>query len=91
MTTAAQGNITSVGTLSSVTVSGNITGGNVNTTGRVSATGNLVTNANVLVAGDYVQIPTAASDPADAVTGALYYSTATGGLRLYTGTIWKNV
>jgi hypothetical protein len=38
--TAAQPNITSVGTLTSLTVTGNITGGNLNTGGVVSATGN---------------------------------------------------
>ena len=41
--TAAQPNITSVGTLTSVSVSGNITGGNLLTTGQVSATGNITT------------------------------------------------
>ena len=37
LTTAAQTNITSVGTLGSLTVTGNITGGNVNTAGKVTA------------------------------------------------------
>jgi hypothetical protein len=41
VTTAAQPNITSVGTLSSLTVTANITGGNLNTSGQVSATGNI--------------------------------------------------
>ena len=40
LTTAAQPNITSVGTLSSLTVSGNIAGGNISTTGVLSVTGN---------------------------------------------------
>jgi hypothetical protein len=47
VTTAAQGNITSVGTLTSLSVSGNVVGGNINTAGQVSATGN-VTGAFIL-------------------------------------------
>jgi hypothetical protein len=39
LTTAAQTNITSVGTLSSLSVSGNVQGGNLRTAGLVSATG----------------------------------------------------
>jgi len=57
LTTAAQANITSVGTLSVLSVSGNITSsagnlsmGNVLTGGLISATGN-ITGGNVLVAG----------------------------------------
>jgi hypothetical protein len=41
VTTAAQPNITSVGTLTSLSVTGNVTGGNLVTTGKVSATGNV--------------------------------------------------
>jgi hypothetical protein len=37
VTTAAQPNITSVGTLSSLTATGNVTGGNLNTVGNVNA------------------------------------------------------
>ena len=44
VTTAAQPNITSVGTLSSVSVTGNATSGNVLTGGVVSATGNITGN-----------------------------------------------
>lgn len=44
LTTAAQPNITSVGTLSSLDVTGNATGGNVLTAGIVSATGNITGN-----------------------------------------------
>jgi hypothetical protein len=40
LTTAAQPNVTSVGSLTTLTVTGNITGGNLTTAGRVSATGN---------------------------------------------------
>jgi hypothetical protein len=46
LTTAAQPNITSVGTLSSVSVTGNVQGGNVRTVGLISATGN-ITGGNV--------------------------------------------
>ena len=48
LTTASQGNITSVGTLSSLTVTANITGGNANLGNLVTAnyfTGTLTTNA----------------------------------------------
>jgi hypothetical protein len=40
--TAAQPNITSVGTLTSVSVTGNVVGGNINTAGLISATGNVI-------------------------------------------------
>jgi hypothetical protein len=42
--TAAQPNITSVGTLSSAVATGNITGGNLVTSGAVTATGNITGN-----------------------------------------------
>jgi hypothetical protein len=48
LTTAAQTNITSVGTLSSVTVTANVAGGNLTTGGQVVATGNV--NGGNLVA-----------------------------------------
>jgi hypothetical protein len=51
LTTAAQPNVTSVGTLTSVSVTGNVTGGNVVTTGNVSATGNVA--GNYLLANIY--------------------------------------
>jgi hypothetical protein len=44
VTTAAQPNITSVGTLTSVSVSGNATAGNVLTDGKISAVGNVTGN-----------------------------------------------
>jgi hypothetical protein len=43
LTTAAQPNITSVGTLSGLTVTANVVGGNITTGGQVSATGNIRT------------------------------------------------
>jgi hypothetical protein len=53
VTTAAQPNITSVGTLTSVTISGNTTGGNILTAGLISATGN-VSGGNLNVTGNIV-------------------------------------
>jgi hypothetical protein len=50
VTTAAQPNITSVGTLSSVTVTANVAGGNITTGGQVVATGN-ITGGNLITAG----------------------------------------
>jgi len=47
LTTAAQTNITSVGTLGSLAVTANIAGGNITTGGQVSATGN-ITGGNIL-------------------------------------------
>jgi hypothetical protein len=51
LTTAAQPNVTSVGTLTSVSVAGNVTGGNLVTTGIV-ATGTLTTSGNATIAGN---------------------------------------
>jgi len=53
LTTAAQPNVTSVGTLTSLTVSGNASGGNLNTAGRVVATAN-VTGGNLTTGGQVV-------------------------------------
>jgi hypothetical protein len=47
VTTAAQPNITSLGTLTSVSVSGNANVGNLNTTGIVSALGNVIGNYHI--------------------------------------------
>jgi hypothetical protein len=61
LTTAAQPNVTSVGTLTSLSASGNVTGGNLITTGLVSAvnitannlvTANTVINNNISTAGN---------------------------------------
>jgi hypothetical protein len=46
LSTAAQPNVTSVGTLTSLTVTGNVSGGNINTSAQVVATGN-ITGANI--------------------------------------------
>jgi hypothetical protein len=47
VTTAAQPNITSVGTLTSVSVSGNVQGGNLRTTGVVSALGRIISSGEI--------------------------------------------
>ena len=49
--TAAQPNITSVGTLTSVSVSGNAVVGNLNTAGKISATGDITGNAGIFNGG----------------------------------------
>jgi hypothetical protein len=46
LTTAAQTNITSVGTLSALSVTGNVTGGNLITAGAVSGNGRALTSLN---------------------------------------------
>ena len=51
LTTAAQPNVTSVGTLTSLTVTGNTSSGNLSTGGIVSATGN-VSGGNITTAGN---------------------------------------
>ena len=51
LATAAQPNVTSVGTLTSLTASGNVSGGNLVTTGTVS-TGTLTASGNVTIAGN---------------------------------------
>ena len=55
LTTAAQTNITSVGTLGSLTVTANVSGGNIQTGGQVSATGNIRT-ANYLSVGQDINV-----------------------------------
>ena len=53
LTTAAQPNITSVGTLTTVNVSGNANVGNLGTTGLITATGN-VSGGNITTTGQLV-------------------------------------
>lgn len=53
LSTAAQPNVTSVGTLTSLSVTGNVTGGNLVTAGLVNSTGN-VTGGNLVTAGQVV-------------------------------------
>jgi len=53
LTTAAQTNITSVGTLGALTVTANVAGGNLTTAGQVVATGN-VSGGNLNVTGNIV-------------------------------------
>jgi trimeric autotransporter adhesin len=53
LTTAAQTNITSVGTLGSLTVTANVAGGNLTTAGQVVATGN-INGGNLNVTGNLV-------------------------------------
>jgi len=55
LTTAAQTNITSVGTLSSLSVTANVNSGNIRTGGQVSATGNIRT-ANYLFVGQDINV-----------------------------------
>jgi hypothetical protein len=52
LSTAAQNNVTSVGTLSSLSVTANVTGGNIRTGGQVSATGNIRTAGYFFVTQD---------------------------------------
>ena len=96
VTTAAQPNITSVGTLTSVTVTGNVAGGNLTTGGQVTATGN-ITGGNIIATGNivgttngfdigYLEIPqvtlSANTTPALTDSGKHFYSTTAGNLSI---------
>ena len=87
VTTAAQGNITSVGTLTSLGVTGNITGGNINVAGMslsgnvvsaINTTANVTTTANIsgsYVLGNGSQL-TGVSGPAFVATQTSYQNLA---------------
>jgi hypothetical protein len=81
VTTAAQPNITSVGTLTSLSVSGNVTGGNVSTAGLITATGN-ITGGNLRTTG--VTITTNTVSATGNVNGG---NLVTAGLVSATGTV----
>jgi hypothetical protein len=87
VTTAAQSNITSVGTLSSVTVTANVTAGNLVLSGSISDSSqlDLITGAGNIVltpaAGSNVQIAANANITAATIST----STATGALRVAGG------
>ena len=68
VTTAAQPNITSVGTLTSVSVSGNATAGNLLTGGNISSVGNITGNY-FIGNGSQVTDVVAKSVPGNALTG----------------------
>jgi hypothetical protein len=95
LATAAQTNITSVGTLSSVTVTANVAGGNLTTGGQVSATGNIRTanylfvSQDVNVGGDITSTSYTGStiSLSGNVTGG---NVRTGGLISATGNITGN-
>ena len=54
ITTAAQTNITSVGTLDSLSVTGNVQGGNLRTAGLISATGSITVGGDISLTGNIV-------------------------------------
>ena len=81
LTTAAQPNITSVGTLTSlnsgtISSSGNVTGANINTSGLISATGNIW--------GGGVRSTASATEPTNPGQGDIWYNTATDVVYRYT-------
>jgi hypothetical protein len=92
LTTAAQTNITSVGTLGSLSVTGNVTGGNLLTSGNIVDTGALSvitgSSGNINLAPDGTNVLVATTTGAN-VTGTLSASgNITGGnLSVSTGTI----
>jgi hypothetical protein len=100
LTTAAQTNITSVGTLGSVSVTGNVQGGNLRTAGLISATG-AITGASVVggvMTGTSVSVTGAVTGASVvggvmtgsslSVTGTINGTTLTGtGLTVSTGNI----
>jgi hypothetical protein len=54
ITTAAQTNITSVGTLDSLSVTGNVNAGNLRTAGLISATGSITVGGDISLTGNIV-------------------------------------
>jgi hypothetical protein len=92
LTTAAQGNITSVGTLTSLAVTGNTTSGNFITTGNfVGRLANGTSNVNIPTASGNVIIGVAGNASIVTVTGTgvniAGYLTTTGNLNTGSGTI----
>jgi hypothetical protein len=77
--TAAQPNITSVGTLTSLTATGNITGGNLITAGNIvtgGGSGGNISGANVITANYFVGAGNSLTNLTGAnVTGAVAYAT----------------
>jgi len=50
--------------------------------------GDLVVGRNLYVNGDFITIPTSATDPSGAVAGSMYYNTSSQNLKVYNGTRW---
>jgi hypothetical protein len=82
VTTAAQPNITSVGSLTALTVTGNANVGNLGTGGLIVATGN-VTGGNLVTGG-------ALSVTGNATIGNVFANSGTIGASLLTGTLTTN-
>jgi hypothetical protein len=95
------GNLTTGG---QVSATGNVTGGNIRTGGQERATGNVTGNILLGTLGTAAQpnitslgaltsliIPVSASDPVSPATGQMYYSTAIGGLKIWTGSVWDSI
>jgi hypothetical protein len=83
VTTAAQPNITSVGTLSSVSVSGNIVGGNIATAGLITATGNITGSYFIGNGSQLTGLPESYSN----ANVAAYLPTYTGNLASLAGNV----
>jgi hypothetical protein len=75
VTTAAQGNITSVGVLTSLSASGNITSGNLLTGGLISATGNVTGN---YIFGNGSQLTGISGNIANITANVISFNTAAG-------------
>ena len=73
VTTAAQPNITSVGTLTSLTVNGNTQSGNLLTTGRISALGNIQGNVFIGNGSQLTGLPSGYSN----AQAAAYFASGT--------------
>ena len=50
--------------------------------------GDLVVHNNLYVNGDFITLPTSATDPSGAVAGSMYYNTSSQNLKVYNGTRW---
>jgi len=55
----------------------------------MKSNGDLVVNGKLDVNGDYISLPTSATDPSGGVAGAIYYNTSSQNLKIHNGTRWS--
>jgi hypothetical protein len=83
---------TAAGNSGSLTIkSGDSSAGGTTGDVNISAGTTSGTRGAVAIDGRYLKVPTAASNPATAVEGAIFYDTATDRLKQYNGTVWQTV
>jgi hypothetical protein len=90
------GTVPSATTATTATTAGSATTAGTATSAGTATTAGTVTTAaqpNITSLGSLVSliIPVSSFDPASPAVGQFYYNTFTGGLRLWTGSVWDNV